>query len=157
MKRLKKSQDNNPLHKNKKDRRKEKREKKKEKKPDIKPKLNGVSTKTVESEKAEPVLPQFSGSVSKKGSQFKARAKWQLREESTIHNKQVGDHKKAVKRKREHDTIRKEKQEIERPKPGTGKVKREADSSLVNKYLRMLHSKDEKSAPKSKRTKWFVE
>lgn len=147
------------MYKDKKERRKEKREKKKEKKPDIKPKINGDTdaTSPEDTEKTEPVLPGFSGSVSKKGSQFKARPKWQLREESTIHGKQVGEKKKALKRRREQDAIRQEKQEVERPKKGKGKVTREADSSLVNKYLRMLHSKDETKAPKSKRQKWFVE
>lgn len=152
MKRLKKSQDNNPLFKSKKLTRKEKRQKKKEGK-DVKPKFGANSTQAKSTPKPDTELPAFSGTVAEKGHQFKARPRWQMKEESLAHTQQVHEQKKVQKRKREIDTIRKEKQEIDRPKKGKGKT--EIDSSLVNKYLKMLHSNGDKNEPKAKRSKWY--
>lgn len=160
MKRLQKSRDNNPTYKSKMDRRKEKRQKKREKGPDIKPKFVNGTTAPKAPKKPEPELPAFSGVAAEKGSQPKTRPKWQLREDLASHNKQTKEQKKTLKKKREHDAIREEKRQIERPKQG--KRKREIDSTLVNKYLKMLHSKGDGGGggggPKPpKRSKWYVE
>lgn len=154
MKRLKKSQENNPLYKSKKITRKEKRQQKKGKKADVKPNVNALPTEKKPAPKADPELPSFSGAVAEKGAQFKARPRWQLKEESVTHSKLANEQKKDRKRQREETTIRKEKREIERPKKGKGKP--EVDSSLVNKYLKMLHSKSNDNGPKpAKRSKWY--
>lgn len=160
MKRLQKSQEKNPLFKSKKDRRKEKRQSKREKQPDVKPTFKTPAAASKPSKKQpanEPTeLPQFSGSIAEKGDQLKSRPKWQIREEANTHLKNTSEIKKEKKRKREQDEIRKEKRETDRTKKVRGKP--EIDSSLVNKYLRMLHSNDGIKAPKApKRTKWYTE
>lgn len=156
MKRLQKSREKNPTFKSKIEKRKEKRLKRKEKNPDVKPKFsNGINERKPVVTKPEEELPAFSGAIAEKGSQLKARPKWQMREDLATHNKETKEKKKVLKKQRELDNIRQEKRQIERPKQGK---KREIDSSLVNKYLNMLHSKDERNGPKPpKRSKWYVE
>lgn len=153
MKRLKKSQENNPLNKkafvgkgkevedkkpNKRKLRAEKRSKKL---------TNGSTTS----------IAEFAGVTAEKGGENRTRPLWKLREEAKEHNEVTKEKKKAQKKQKAEAAIRREKMQIERPK--LGKRKNEADSLLVNKYLKMLNASDAKTngAPKSKRSKWYTE
>lgn len=147
MKRLKKSQDKNPLFK-----------KKTTKKPDrdVKPKVakqkpavNGGA------EAAEPQLANFAGSTAKEGTHYKARPLWKMREDSSEHNKTVKSQKKLQRKQQINKIIRAEKRQIERPKMGKRKDV-DVDGSLVNKYLKLLHKKDDGKDGKPKRTKWYT-
>lgn len=102
-------------------------------------------------------VAEFAGTVSEKGSQYKTRPLWKLREDNTNHNKTVKEQKKELRKRKIQREIRMEKREIERPKQGKRKEV-DIDSSLVNKYLKRLHSNagDDKQ-PKSKRSKWYTD
>lgn len=145
MKRLQKSQERNPLFK-----------KNKKHQEDIKPTAKSLKkAKKVENktkEVADESLAEFAGATCKKDSQFKRRPLWKLREEATSHNQTVKQQKKQLKKKNEQLEIRREKRQIDRPKMGKRKV--EADSSLVNKYLTLLHSQSD-GQPKAKKSKWY--
>lgn len=152
MKRLQRSQENNPLCKKK---GKKSLEKKGKKDGDVKPNVKKLNAdkkpKVVESEVSE-----FAGVTSEKGSRYKTRPLWKLREEATTHGIKTGDEKKEQKKRKQEAALRREKQEIERPKKG--KRKNEVDGTLVNKYLRMIHSNDSPTGqPKSKRSKWYTD
>lgn len=155
MKRLQRSQECNPLCKTKQKKSLDKKNKKDTKVLDVKPNLKKLKAdkkpKIVETEVSE-----FAGVTSEKGSNYKTRPLWKLREEATAHGKTTGDEKREQKKRKQEAALRREKQEIERPKQG--KRKNEADSTLVNKYLKMLHANDGPSGqPKSKRSKWYTE
>lgn len=147
MKRLQKSRERNPLF-------------KKNLKEQTDTKLSAKSLKKLSKKAAktkvvdEENLAEFAGTTAKKGSQFKTRPMWKLREEATSHSQSVSKTKKEQRKKKEQLAIRQEKRQIERPKMGKRKV--EADSSLVNKYIKMLHSQ-ESSQPKAKRSKWYTD
>lgn len=153
---MEKSRANNPLFKGKKDKVKDNKNKK-----DIKPNIEKLKpSKPVQKQKKQPnksgELADFAGLTSEKGKEFNARPQWKLREEASTHLKNTNEVKKALKRKREEDVIRREKREIDRPKKG--KRKHEVDNSLVSKYLKILHSNNESSGHKKpKRSKWYVE
>lgn len=153
MKRLLRSQERNPLFKKKVDANqpvdvKPSRRKLKKLKKDAK-----VETKVSNNEE----VAEFAGAVSEKGSQYKARPLWKLREDNTNHNKSVKEQKKELRKRKIQREIRMEKRQIERPKQGKRKEV-DIDSSLVNKYLKRLHSNaGADKQPKSKRTKWYTE
>lgn len=151
MKRLLRSQERNPLFK-----------KKVPNQPDVKP--SGRKLKKLKKDsKAEKKISnneevaEFAGAVSEKGSQYKTRPLWKLREDNSNHNKTVKEQKKESRKRKLQKEIRMEKRQIERPKQGKRKDV-DIDSSLVNKYLKRLHSSaaDDKQ-PKSKRSKWYTD
>lgn len=121
-------------------------------KPNLKKLKADKKPKIVENEVSE-----FAGVTSEKGSHYKTRPLWKLREEATTHGKTTGDEKKEQKKRKQEAALRREKKEIDRPKKG--KRKNEVDNTLVNKYLRMLHTNDSTNngQPKSKRSKWYTE
>lgn len=157
MKRLEKSKQCNPLCKT-------KRGKTNKLAVDIKPKVKKFKPdskpiqknfKASKQNTAEPEVDNFAGVTSERGSQFKTRPMWKLREEASTHNKKLGEEKKEIKMKKQEDEIRREKRQIERPKQG--KRKNEVDSVLVNKYIRLLHSQDNVGERKTKRSKWYTD
>lgn len=151
MKRLQRSKECNPLCKTS----KSKKSKDKKTNADVKPNLKKLKPEKKPKTDEIPVA-EFAGVTSEKGSQYKTRPLWKLREEATTHGKTTGDEKKAQKKRKQEAALRREKQEIERPKQG--KRKAEVDSTLVNKYLRMLHANDSSNGqPKTKRSKWYTE
>lgn len=152
IKRLQRSQECNPLCKK---TQKKSLDKKKKQDLDVKPNVKKLKAdkkpKIIENE-----VNEFAGFASEKGSQYKTRPLWKLREEATTHGKTTGDEKKEQKKRKQEAVLRREKREIDRPKKG--KQKTEADSMLVNKYLKMLHAHDiPNGQPKSKRSKWYTE
>lgn len=155
MKRLQKSRDCNPLFKD-----KANKTNKNKKTKDVKPNIEKLKPEKKLKKQSKPTDPDqlddFAGLTSEKGKEFNARPKWKLREEANTHLKRTNEVKKAVKRKRQDDSIRREKMEIDRPKKG--KRKQELDNSLVNKYLKILHSNDDTGdRKKPKRSKWYVD
>lgn len=156
MKRLQKSRDNNPLFKKKFDK-SNKNKNTKDVKPDVgKLKKSDKKPKNQPKQSAPAELDDFAGVTSEKGKGLYARPQWKLRQEATTHLEKTNEVKKATKRKREEDVIRREKMEVDRPKKG--KRKQELDSSLVNKYLKILHSNDDTSdRKKPRRSKWYVD
>lgn len=149
MKRLLKSQQKNPLF-NKKS--------KDENKPDVKPNAKSLkklkkASKQNDTNDNEVELAEFAGATSEKGSKYKTRPQWKLREDNTSHSRMVKAQKKMIRKQRQMKEIRMEKRQIERPKMGKRNPK-DADSSLVNKYLKLLHSKDNSQA-KPKKSKWY--
>lgn len=150
MKRMLKSQQKNPLFK----------KKNVDTKSDVKPKAKSLkklekSSKKQESTENEKNLATFAGTTAEKGSKYKTRPQWKLREDNTSHNKTVKQQKKQIRKQKQLQDIRREKRQIERPKQGKRNPK-DVDSSLVNKYLKRLHAQDD-SQPKPKKTKWYVE
>lgn len=150
MKRLIKSQEKNPLFK----------KKAKDSKPDVKPsakalkKLNKESSKTDTKENDE-TLAEYAGTTSEKGSRYKTRPQWKLREDNASHTKTVRAQKKIIRKQKELKEIRKEKRQIDRPKMKKRNPK-DIDNSIVNKYLKLLHSRDD-SHSKPKKSKWYTE
>lgn len=151
MKRLLKSQQKNPLF-NKKD--------KNDNKPDVKlsakqlKKLKKAS-KEKDQNGNEIELAQFAGATAEKGSKYKTRPQWKLREDNASHSKMVKAQKKMIRKQKQLKEIRQEKRQIERPKMGKRNPK-DIDNSLVNKYLKLLHKKDD-SQSKPKKSKWYVD
>lgn len=152
MKRLLRSQERNPLFKKKVD----------ASQPDVKPSGRKLKKLKKDSKVEKKIsnneeVAEFAGAVSEKGSQYKTRPLWKLREDNTNHNKSVKEQKKELRKRKIQREIRMEKRQIERPKQGKRK-EADIDSSLVNKYLKRLHSNagDDKQ-PKSKRSKWYTE
>lgn len=103
----------------------------------------------------EEELDEFVGATAKKGSQYKARPNWKLKEDSIEHNKVVQTQKKQQKKQKLAKKMRAEKREIDRPKMIKRKLT-DVDTSLAGKYLQYLHSNDD-SQPKFKRSKWYTE
>lgn len=151
MKRMLKSQQKNPLFK----------KKNVDSKPDTKPNAKALkklekTAKSLAKQENGVDLAEFAGATSEKGSKYKPRPQWKLREDNTTHNKTVQQQKKHLKKQKQMQEIRREKREIERPKQGKRNPK-DVDSSLVNKYLKRLHSQDTESQPKPKKSKWYVD
>lgn len=151
MKRMLKSQQKNPLFK----------KKDVDNKPDRKPNAKALKKleKTVKPSKKQEDgadLAGFAGSTAEKGSKYKPRPQWKLREDNTTHNKTVKQQKKQMKKQKQMQELRQEKRQIERPKQGKRNPK-DVDSSLVNKYLKRLHAQDADSQPKPKKSKWYVD
>lgn len=148
MKRLKKSQDKNPLFK-----------KKTTAKPDrdVKPKLTKPKATETDGEGAssEPQLDEFAGFPSEKGSNYRARPLWKMRADSSDHNKTVKSQKKELRKQQINKAIKAEKRQIDRPKMGK-KKEVNVDHTLVNKYLKLLHKKDDGADSKPKRSKWYT-
>lgn len=151
MKRLKKSQENNPLNKK---AYVEKQKQLEEKKPNARKLKAKNKVRTINNNQA---VADFAGITAEKGTEHKTRPLWKLREEAKEHHQVVKENKKKQKKLKAEAAIRHEKMQIERPK--LGKRKAEADGALVNKYLKMLHAGDEKAngAPKIKRSKWYTD
>lgn len=155
MKRMLKSQQKNPLFK------KKTMDQKPDIKPDVKPnskalkKLN-KSTNNDDENENEDELAGYAGTTAEKGSKFKTRPQWKLREENANHNKTVKSQKKMIRKQNLIKEIRAEKRQIDRTKMGKRNPK-DADSSLVNKYLKLLHNKNQDSQAKPKRSKWYVD
>lgn len=150
MKRMIRSQEKNPLFK---------------KKPTVDPATDKKPTrkqlkKLKEKSKANSSngkeVAEFAGAVSEKGSRYKTRPLWKLREDNASHNKSVKEQKKELRKRKIQREIRMEKREIERPKQGKRKEV-DIDNSLVNKYLKRLHSNTDEKQQKPKRTKWYTE
>lgn len=112
-------------------------------------------TKENENITATTDLSNFAGATAEKGSKYKTRPQWKLREDNAVHSKSVKQQKKQKRKLKQLQEIRQEKRQIERPKQGKRQLN-DADSSLVNKYLKRLHAQDDLQ-PKSKRSKWYVE
>lgn len=147
MKRLKKSQDKNPLFKKKTNIKPQK---------DAKPKLSKKNSDTITEHHSdeEPDLAGYAGSTSTKGSNYKARPLWKMRNDSSEHTKSVKSQKKLLRKQKINNSIRAEKRQIDRPKMGKRKEV-DVDSSLVNKYLKLLHRKDDTKDAKPKKSKWY--
>lgn len=151
MKRLLKSQQKNPLFKKKNNT---------DKQSDVKPspkalkKFEKSSGKKKTSENGEN-LAGFAGTAAEEGSKYKTRPQWKLREDSSSHSKTVKAQKKMLRKQKMMKEIRQEKRQIDRTKMKKRNPK-DIDSSLVNKYLKILHSKDDSQA-KPKRSKWYVD
>lgn len=150
MKRLLKSQQKNPLF-------------KKKTTLDVKPTAKSLKKRkdkqssehdAKENENAAD-LAEFAGATAEKGSKYKTRPQWKLREDNAMHSKSVKQQKKQQRKLKQLQEIRREKRQIERPKQGKRQSK-DADSSLVNKYLKRLHAQDD-SQPKAKKSKWYVD
>lgn len=152
MKRLKRSQECNPL--NKKNYVAQPPKNAKDVKPNVKKLKEKKNKKTVTANGQGG--DDFIGVTTEKGSEFKSRPMWKMREDATTHQKQLKENKKSLKKKKLEQAIKNEKRQIDRPK--MGKRKLEVDGALVNKYLKMLHAKDEiKGEPKLKRSKWYTD
>lgn len=150
MKRLIKSQQKNPLFK----------KKQVDNKFDVKPsakslkKLNKSLDKHATDDNEEN-LAEFAGTTAEKGSKYKPRPQWKLREDNSNHTKTIKQQKKMLKKQQQMKEIRQEKRQIDRPKQGKRNPK-DIDNSLVNKYLKRLHAQDN-SQPKPKKSKWYVD
>lgn len=151
MKRLLKSQQKNPLFKQK------NVDKPSDKKPSAKAlkKLEKSLSKSGTSENGVNNLAEFAGTAAEEGSKYKTRPQWKLREDNATHSKTVKAQKKMLRKQKMQKEIRREKRQIDRTKMKKHNPK-DIDSSLVNKYLKILHSKDE-SKTKPKRSKWYVD
>lgn len=153
MKRMLKSQQKNPLFKN-------KNAKNIDNKSDIKPnakalkKLEKAAKKRTTDENTDN-LAEYVGATAEQGSKYKFRPQWKLREDNATHNKTVKQKKKQLQKHKQIQEIRMEKRQIERPKQGKRNPK-DVDSSLVNKYLKRLHAQDDPQ-PKPKKSKWYVD
>lgn len=101
-------------------------------------------------------LADFAGATAEKGNKYKTRPQWKLREDNATHSKSVKQQQKQKRKFKQLQEIRREKRQIERPKQGGKRQPSNADSSLVNKYLKRLHAQDS-AQPKAKRSKWYVE
>lgn len=147
-KRLKKSQEKNPLYKKKTTAKPER---------DVKPKVSKLKTTTAESGEAsaDPDLDKFAGFPSEKGSNYRTRPLWKMRADSANHNKTVKSQKKELRKQRINKDIQAEKRQIERPKQGK-KKEVNVDHTLVNKYLKLLHKKDDAGDSKPRRSKWYT-
>lgn len=149
MKRLLRSQERNPLF-------------KKDKpvaEPDVKPnskKLKKLKKASETKATDNGEVAEYAGAVAEKGSAYKTRPLWKMREDSSNHNKTVKEQKKEMKKRKQQREIRAEKRQIDRPKQGKRKDV-SAESSLVNKYLKRLHSNADEVQPKRKRSKWYTE
>lgn len=152
MKRLKKSQENNPLNKK---AFKGKEKELEDKKPNARKLKAKNKVKNINNNQEE--VANFAGVTAEKGADHKSRPFWKLREEAKEHHEVVKESKKKQKKLKAEAALRREKMQIERPK--LGKRKKEADSVLVNKYLKMLHAGGAKSngEPKTKRSKWYTD
>lgn len=140
-----------------------------DKKTDIKPNVKALKKRKNKSSKeheakenkdavgATPAnLAEFAGATAEKGSKYKTRPQWKLREDNAMHSKSVKQQKKQQRKFKQLQEIRREKRQIERPKQGKRHQPNDADSSLVNKYLKRLHTQDD-SQPKAKKSKWYVD
>lgn len=133
-------------------------------KTDIKPNVSALKKrknksaqehKTKENNDAD--LANFAGTTAEKGSKYKTRPQWKLREDNAMHSKSVKQQKKQQRKLKQLQDVRREKRQIERPKQGKPRHQsNDADSSLVNKYLKRLHAQDN-SQPKAKKSKWYVD
>lgn len=155
MKRLLKSQQKNPLYKQ-----KNATQTKSDVKADVKPNAKAIKklkklSKESETKENELDLGEYAGTTAEKGSKYKTRPQWKLREDNASHSRTVKAQKKMLKKQKQVKEIRMEKKQIDRTKMRK-RNPNDVDSTLVNKYLKLLHSKDE-SQPKSKRTKWYSE
>lgn len=147
MKRLKKSQEKNPLFKKKTNIKADR---------DVKPKASKLKpVKNTVASDAEPQLAEYAGSTAEQGSNYKARPLWKMRQDSSEHNKSTKSQKKLLRKQQINKSIRAEKRQIERPKMGKRKDV-DVDNSLVNKYLKLLHSKDDSKNGKPKKSKWYT-
>lgn len=152
MKRMLKSQQKNPLFKKKNNA---------DKQPDVKPsakalkKLEKTSGKKKTTSENGENLAGFAGTTAEEGIKYKTRPQWKLRQDSSSHTKTVKDQKKILRKQKMMNEIRQEKRQIDRTKMKKRNPK-DIDSSLVNKYLKILHSKDD-SQTKPKRSKWYVD
>lgn len=150
MKRLQKSQQKNPLF--------QQKQKNVDKKPDVKP--NAKALKKLDKSLGKNIdhkenLAEFAGTTAEVGSKYKTRPQWKLREDNASHSKTVKAQKKMLRKQKMQKEIRHEKRQIDRTKMKKRNPK-DIDSSLVNKYLKILHSKDE-SQTKLKKSKWYVD
>lgn len=152
MKRLLKSQQKNPLFK----------KKNADKQPDVKPsakalkKLNKSAGKDDTNNNGDTNLAEFAGTAAEEGSKYKTRPQWKLREDNASHSKTVKAQKKMLRKQKMQREIRQEKRQIDRTKMKKHNPK-DIDSSLVNKYLKILHSNDDSSEKKPKRSKWYID
>lgn len=161
MKRLLKSQEKNPLFKQKVKNGAAVDNKTIDVKPNVaalkkrknKSKSSEIAHETKENTEA-PDLANFAGATAIKGNKYKSRPQWKLREDNATHSKSVKQQMKQKRKFKQLQEIRREKRQIDRPKQG-GKIK-DVDSSLVNKYLKRLHASDN-AQPKAKKSKWYVE
>lgn len=149
MKRLLKSQEKNPLFK-----------KKTKNVKDVKPSTKALKklkkdSNGTETKDNDENLAEYVGTTSEKGSKYKTRPQWKLREDNASHSKSVKAQKKLLRKQNQMKEIRKEKREIERPKMGKRNPS-DVDNSLVNKYLKLLHKQDD-SQTKPKKSKWYVD
>lgn len=153
MKRLIKSQQKNPLC-NKKVAIVNKTDAKADIKPNAKALKKLKKKQLTESEtKENDDLDKFAGATAEKGSKYKSRPQWKLREDNVSHTKTVKAQKKMLRKQKQLKEIRKEKKQIDRTKMRKPNP-RDVDTSLVNKYLKLLRSREE-SLPKSKKSKWY--
>lgn len=162
MKRMLKSQQKNPLYKQKGGGTVDKTA------TDVKPNVTALKKRKNKSSKEHETkenkdadttaadLADFAGTTAEKGSKYKTRPQWKLREDNAMHSKSVKQQKKQQRKLKQLQEIRREKREIERPKQGKRRQPNDADSSLVNKYLKRLHAQDD-SQPKAKKSKWYVD
>lgn len=151
MKRLLKSQQKNPLC---------KKKNATQTITDVKPNAKALKKLKKQSEESETKendidVSEYAGITSEKGSKYKTRPQWKLREDNASHSRTVKAQKKMLKKQKQMKEIRKEKKQIDRTKMRKRNPK-DVDSSLVNKYLKLLHSKDE-SQSKPKKSKWYTE
>lgn len=135
----------------------DKKQKKMKKNADVDVKPNPKKLQIEKKPKVtESEVANFAGLTSEKGSQYKTRPLWKLREEATAHGKKTSDDKSAKKQLKKEKAHLRERKAVDRTKQG--KRKNEADGQLVNKYLRMLHTDDTSvKQPKAKRSKWYTE
>lgn len=155
MKRMLKSQQKNPLCKKKNVNGKNAKTNESDVKPSAKSlkKLNKKSAKTTEN--GDDNLAEFVGTTSEVGSKYKTRPQWKLREDNANHSKMVKAQKKMLRKQKQQREIRNEKRQIDRTKMKKHNPK-DVDSSLVNKYLKILHSKDGPDN-KPKKSKWYID
>lgn len=149
MKRLLKSQQKNPLF--------QKKQKNVDKKPDVKPSAKALKKldKSLAGNEHKENLAEFAGTTAEAGSKYKTRPQWKLREDNASHSKTVKAQKKMLRKQKMQKEIRREKRQIDRTKMKK-RNPNDIDSSLVNKYLKILHSKDEsQTAPK--KSKWYID
>ncbi|XP_055315517.1 RNA-binding protein 28 [Sitodiplosis mosellana] len=149
MKRLLKSQQKNPLFK-----------KNADKRSDVKPSAKSLrkiekSSSNSKTNENNEILAEFAGTTAEEGSKYKTRPQWKLREDNTSHSKTVKANKKMLRKQKMLKEIRQEKRQIDRTKMKKRNPK-DIDNSLVNKYLKILHSNDE-SQVKPKKSKWYVD
>ncbi|XP_031619933.1 RNA-binding protein 28 [Contarinia nasturtii] len=157
MKRMLKSQQKNPLCKKKNVNSKNNNNNETDVKPNAKAlkKLKKKSSKNETNENGDIKVAEFAGTTAEEGSKYKTRPQWKLREDNVSHSRMVKAQKKMLRKQKIQRDIRNEKRQIDRTKMKKRNPK-DVDSSLVNKYLKILHSKDE-SPNKPKRSKWYID
>lgn len=179
---MQRSQDKNPQFQQKKLTRKQRRQDKRQltkqrsadNKADVKPTVDRLKRgkskqkKKVKEPVGETEVAKFSGVAAEPGVGVNMRARWKLKEQALIHQKDVNEKKKESRKAREERQLLLEKKSVDRTKKRKRGNEVDTFSFMVDKYKKLLDNRRDSSemdrvsagnsgASPAKKSKWYVD